>query len=571
MALDGIFLSFLIEELRQKALGTRVDKIHQPSRTELLFTMRSRSKSFKILFCANADSARVNITSLEFDNPKTPPMLCMLFRKKLGTAVLKDIRQDGLDRVVFFDFSATNELGDKENLTLCVEIMAQHSNIILMEENGKIIDAVKRVDEDKSSYREILPGITYLPPPVQNKLNILSDTSDDILKAVQLSGESDLPQALVRVLSGVSPLTARELCLMTGETPVCGMTEKQWASLRDALMALRRKMTEKEPLPTLVYTSGKPREFSFSDIWQYGLSAEKKRFLTLSELLDAYYSDRDTARRMKARSGALFTFIDNAVERTQRKIMLRGEELEKCKDRERLRVSAELITANQYRLSKGESLYELSNYYDNDAILRIPADPALTPSQNAQKYYREYRKAQTAEKKLTTLIEQSKEEYLYFESVRDALLRASAEAELSQIDDELISQGYKKDKRTRSGKVSKPAKLEPFEYTTSGGLTVLVGRGNTQNDKLTFKLASKTDWWFHVTKAPGSHVILKTDGREPDDASVLEAAALAVRHSSLTGSLKVSVDYTAVKNIKKPTGSRPGFVTYHEYYSLIVG
>ncbi len=571
MALDGIFLHVIIEEIKQKAIGARVDKIHQPSRSELVFTMRTRSESFKLIFSANADSARVNRTALEFDNPKTPPMLCMLLRKKLGTAVLTDIQQDGLDRVAFFDFSATNELGDKEKLTLVVEIMAQHSNLILINENNRIVDAVKRVDSDKSSYREILPGVVYIPPPVQHKLNILTDKTEDILKAVKLCGERGLPQALVRVLSGVSPATARELCLLIGETPVSELSGNQMNALSDALLKLRQILSDNVISPTIVYDKGRPREFSFMDMRQYGLFSEKKYFATLSELLDAFFSVLDTTRRMKARSGALFQLAENAVERTMRKIALREEELLQCKNREQLRISAELLTANQYRLEKGALYYELPNYYDNDALLKISVDPALTPSQNAQKYYKEYRKAQTAEEKLTALIRQGNEELQYFESVRDTLSRASSEAELSQIADELIQQGYMKDKRTRSGKVSKPEKLDPHVYTTSGGLTVFVGRSNLQNDRLTFKLATKTDWWFHVTKAPGSHVILKTNGGEPDDASVLEAAALAVKHSSLSGSSKASVDYTAVKNLKKPAGGRPGFVTYNEYYSLIVG
>ncbi len=573
MALDGIFLHFLIREIRETALGAKVDKIHQPSKTELLFSMRTRKDSFKLFFSANAESARVNITNLNYDNPKTPPMLCMLLRKRLGISVLTDIRQDNLDRVVFFDFLACNELGDREKLTLVVEIMAQHSNIILIDGNMRIIDAVKRIDETKSSYREILPGVTYTPPPPQNKLNILNNETDEIIKAISIVGEKYTSQAILKVISGVSPLTAREIAFSAlGDDPLVSVINAEDAEkLNNKLVSLKNMMERGESKPTVLFSKNKePYDFSFFDITQYTNFSEKQSSETLSPLLDSFYSERDTIRRLRAKANALYKFVESSLERITKKIALRQAELNECQNRERLKIYAELITANQYKLKKGLPYYEVENYYTGEKSVKIQADPALTPSENAQKYYKEYRKAQTAQQKLSGLLQEANEELEYFESVADALSRAVLEQEVELIRQELATQGYVKNKQKKSQKVSQPDKLPAHQYFTSEGLEVLVGRSNSQNDFLTFKIADKTDWWFHVTKAAGSHVILRTGGKEPGDASVLEAAKLAVKHSSLSKSNKTSVDYSMVKNLKKPNGSKPGFVVYKVYNSIIV-
>lgn len=573
MALDGIFLHFLIGEIREKALMARVDKIHQPSKSELVFSMRSRTDSFKLFLGAGAESPRINITKIDYDNPKNPPMLCMLLRKRLGASVLTDIRQDGLDRVVFLDFLASNEIGDKEKLTLIIEIMAQHSNIILVDANMRIIDAVKRIDETKSSYREILPGLIYTSPPAQNKLNLLNDKTDDIAAAIKLFGDKCVSSAILKALSGVSPLTAREISFSAfkDDLYVSLLNAHGIEKLKAVLISLKDRMIKGETLPTAILENGEPFEFSFSDIAQYGEFAQKKHYETLCSLLDAFYSERDTLRRMKARSSALYKLSESSLERVAKKITLREAELKECKDRENLRICAELITANQYRLKKGDPFYEVENYYDGNKIIRIKADPSLNPSKNAQRYYKEYRKAQSAEQKLTGLIDEAYDELRYFESVCDALSRCSSEDGLELVRDELVKQGYVKDKRSKSGKVAKPKKLDPYKYVTRAGLEVLVGRSNAQNDLLTFKTADKSDWWFHVTKAPGSHVILRTGGREPGDACVLEAALLAVKHSSLSKNAKTSVDYTEVRNLKKPSKAMPGFVVYNVYKSMVVG
>lgn len=574
MALDGVFLHFLIKEIKEKALFSRVDKIHQPSKSELVFTMRNREGSFKLLFSANAESARINITELEYDNPKTPPMLCMLLRKRLGSAQLFDIRQDGLDRVVFFDFLATNEIGDKEKLTLIVEIMAQHSNIILTDENMVIIDAVKRSDETKSSYRYVLSGHNYVPPPSQNKLNLLNIAENEIMTAIKLHSEKRLSSALVNSFSGFSPFTAREIAFsaVSDDAAIVLLSDKEVLKIKESLLTLKGKMERGETAPTLVFSKNKePLEFSFMDIMQYGEFSHKKRFDYLCTLLDSFFNERDTLKRMKAKAGELYKFAESSLERAAKKITVRESEYKQCENREELRIKAELITANQHEFSKGALFYEIVNYYDDNNIIKITADPALTPSQNAQRYYKEYRKAQSASVKLKALIDEAYRELNYFESVCDTLSRAELEDEIFLIREELISEGYLKDKRKKQQKVSKPKKLQPYHFTTSEGFSVFVGRSNSQNDYLTFKQSQKNDIWFHVSKAPGSHVILKTDGKKPSDISIIEAAEIAVKHSSLAKSTKTSVDYTEVKNLKKPTGSKPGFVVYHIYNSIIVG
>ncbi|HZK21673.1 MAG TPA: NFACT RNA binding domain-containing protein [Oscillospiraceae bacterium] len=572
MALDGVFLHFLIEEIKDTALFSRVDKIHQPSKSELVFSMRNKDGGFKLLFSANAESARVNITELEYDNPKTPPMLCMLLRKRIGFAQLTEIRQDGLDRVVFFDFLATNEIGDKESLTLIVEIMAQHSNIILVDENSVIIDAIKRSDEKKSSYRLILPGKSYVPPPAQNKLNLLNIDEKKLLAAINLHPEKQLSSALVNTLSGFSPFTARELSSLAvlDDPNVTFLSDKELASVKTVLLKLKDKMEKRESKPTVILSESKePLEFSFMDIMQYGKTAHKKTFDFLCPLLDFFYNERDTLKRMKARIGELYKFAEVSLERAAKKITVRQAEYKESENRNELKISAELITANLHKLSKGVSFYKVENYYDNNNMIRIVADPALTPTQNAQKYYKEYKKAQTAAIKLKSLINEAYSELSYFESVCDALSRAALEDEVLLIREELIEQGYLKNKKQQ--KKSKVKKLKPHEFTTSEGFLVLVGRNNSQNDMLTFKLAQKSDIWFHVSKAPGSHVILKTNGKTPSSASIVEAAKIAVKHSSLSKNTKTSVDYTEVKNLKKPAGSKPGFTVYNTYNSIIVG
>lgn len=572
MALDGMFLSFLVKDVNELLAGAKVDKIHQPGKNELIFIMRTRGGMHKLYFTADANSPRFAVVDKTPENPQTPPMLCMLFRKHLIGATLVSVEQFGLDRIAFFNFDATNEIGDRVKLTLAVEIMAQHSNVILFDENNRIIDALRRVDAEKSSYRLVLPGAQYKFPPAQEKADLRSTPPEEACKAVLSCENSKLSSAILKSVQGVSPLLSREIGFR-----VCGddkgiteLTTDEKMNLLCELSSLKNTLVNGVAEPTIVLDeSEKPLEFSFMPITQYGESLKVIKKANVFLLLEGFYSERDRVLRTRSKGAELFKMLDNAIERTARKLNNQREDLRRCEDRDAIRINAELITAAQYRLQKGLSIYEVENYYDDNNIVKITVDPALTPSQNAQKLYKDYHKACTAENMLIKLIEEGEQDLAYLESVRDMLGRSTLEREFGEIKDELISQGFIKPKKSGKKQMKKQA-LPPLEFKTSQGLTVLVGRNNIQNDKLTFKTGRRGDIWLHSQKCPGSHVLLVADGKEVPDDAIVEAAEIAAYYSSAKDGTVVTVDYTDVKNIKKPNGAKPGFVVYYTYYSVNV-
>ncbi len=572
MALDGMYLSFLVSSVNELLTGAKVDKIHQPSKNELVFIMRTKGGMHKLYFTADANSPRFAVVEKTPENPQSPPMLCMLFRKRLVGATLTGVEQLGLDRVAFFNFDATNEIGDRVKLTLAVEIMAQHSNVILFDGDNRIVDALKRVDGEKSSYRLVLPGAQYKLPPQQEKVDLRSAEPTEVCDKILEQTNSKLSGAILKVMQGVSPLLSREIAYR-----VCG-DDKGTAELSSAdkmnllceISALKTMLCSGLPQPTMVLDeTEKPLEFSFMPITQYGENLRVIKKENVFDLLEGFYSQRDRLLRARSKGAELFKLVENAIERTSRKINNQQEDLNKCADRESIKINAELVTAAQYRLQKGSAVYEVENYYDNCNLVKIAVDPALSPSQNAQKLYKEYRKACTAENMLIKLIEESKDDLVYLESVRDLLERATLEREFGEIKDELIAQGFVKPKKTGKKQMKKQA-LPPLEFKTSQGLTVLVGRNNIQNDKLTFKTGRRGDVWLHAQKCPGSHVLLLAEGGEVPDDAIVEAAEIAAYYSSAKDGTIVTVDYTDVKNIKKPNGAKPGFVVYYTYYSVNV-
>ncbi len=572
MALDGIFINFLCNEISENLIGAKVEKVHQPTKNELVLILRSRQGSFKLFMTADANAPRFHIIENAPENPQTPPMLCMLLRKKLTGATLTEIEQAGLDRVVLFKFNATNEIGDKVKLTLAVEIMAQHSNVILINEENKVIDALKRVDSEKSSYRLVLPGALYKLPPEQNKLDIRKEKESVIADLILNLQNSTLSSAILKILQGVSPLLSRELALrVTAEDKfVSELTESEKQKLTETLGKLKVTLQANIIEPTIILDkTEKPLEFSFMPVLQYGSEYKSIKKNSLSELLAGFYSEKDRVNRTRSKASELFKQLDSLLERTARKLNNRREELKQCANREEIKIKAELITASQYMLKKGDSVYEVYNYYDNNAPLKIEADPALTPTQNAQKYYKEYKKACNAENMLIKLVEEGENELAYLESVKDLLLRSTLEREFNEIKEELALQGFLKSKNNGKKQMKKAA-LPPLEFKTSQGLTVLVGRNNICNDKLTFKMGRKGDIWLHAQKAPGSHVLLVSDGNEVPDDAIVEAAEIAAYFSSVKESTIATIDYTDVKNIKKPNGAKPGFVVYYTYYSVNV-
>lgn len=574
MALDGAFLRHIKQELEGVLLGARVDKIHQPNREELVVAFRSRETACRVLFSARANSARVHLTEISLENPKQPPMLCMLLRKKLLGAKLTAIRQPELERLLHFDFDSIDELGDHVTLTLTMEIMGRYSNIMLTGPDGKIVDALKRVDAEMSSQRLVLPGLPYQLPPPQGKLCMLTAGPQEVWSALRaLPKDMELSKGLLAVLQGVSPVVCREMAHRVGrgrELTVQTMDQEQQFRLSYFYQRWRETVEQISGTPHMVVSlQKKPQDFSFTDIQQYGTSAVVRQAESFSQLLDQFYLERDTQERMRVREQDLLRLLSTHSERLARKINAQKAELEQCAQRENLRVAGDLISANLYNLEKGSAQAELENFYaDPPAPMLIKLDPALTPNQNAQKYYKEYRKAKTAEEKLHEQIDLAGKELLYLDSVLDALARAESERDLAEIRAELKEQGYIRSLRSKK---EKPAGVsEPLRFTTSDGFPVLVGRNNRQNDRLTLKLASNNDIWFHVKNIPGSHTVLVTEGRTPSPAAMEEAAVLAARHSKAKNSGQVPVDYTQVRHVSKPQGSRPGMVIYVNYKTIYV-
>ncbi len=566
MALDGAFLRHLKRGIEEAALGARVDKIYQPARDELVFSLRTREGALRLLMSARADSARIHFTQIVPENPRQPPMLCMLLRKRLSGARLRAVRQPGLERMLCLDFESVSELGDPLLLTLAVEVMGRYSNVVLVGEDGKIVDALRRVDASMSSERLILPGVEYRLPPPQDKLCLLTAGREEIVARVRAASPgTGLAKALLSALQGLSPIVCRELQHLVGrgrELRVGEMTEEQFGRLSFFVGRLAETVKNADGAPYMaVDLSGKPLDFSFLPITQYGTAAVVARKPGFSELLDAFYGERDRLERIHARSLDLLRVLTNASERLSRRINAQQADLKRCARRDELRVSGDLLNANLYRLEKGLSSAELPNFYEaGEPPVRIPLDPLLTPAQNAQKYYKEYRKAKTAEEVLTVQIEKSRKELAYLDTVFEELSRAASERDLDEIRAELTGQAYLR--APKAGAKRGGGERQPLEFRSSDGFSIFAGRNNRQNDLLTLKRAKKNDLWFHTKNIPGSHVILSLGGKKPTPAAVAAAALIAAYHSRGRGSSNVAVDYAPVRFVSKPQGAKPGMVVY---------
>ena len=571
MALDGITLSMLKNEISEKLIGARIDKIHQPSKEELVISLRWNGGNGKLLISASASCPRIHFTESFVDNPKNPPMFCMLMRKHLSGAKLVAIEQFGLERMLHLSFSTYNEFGDPVIIKLAVEIMGRHSNIMLLGPDGHIIDAIKRVTADMSSVRQVMPGMTYVIPPAQNKMNTLD--IDGMLLIEKLKNGRDIPlsKALMENLDGVSPIVCRELSEIATDgmdTKSHDLSNEECGKLVDAIENLAETVKSGKAKPYIVLEeNGHPVDFTFIPVKQYGNAMEIKEFETFSLMLDKFYSERSGADRMKQRSNDLFKFVVNLADRISRKLDVQRQELARSTERDILRVKGELIHANIWMLEKGMTSVVLENFYDNCKPIEIKLDPRLTPNQNAQHYFSEYHKADTAERMLKKFIEKGEAELSYIESVFDLLARARTDDEVIAIREELVSQGYLKNHRKNN---QKPVKLAPKEYISTDGFKILCGRNNIQNDKLTFKDARKHDIWFHTQKIHGSHTVIITEGREVPESTLEQAAIVAAYNSKARESSLVPVDYTEIKNVKKPSGSAPGKAVYEHYKTAYV-
>ncbi len=571
MALDGITLSMLKNELSEKLIGARVDKIHQPSKEELVISLRWNGGNGKILISASASAPRIHFTESSVDNPKNPPMFCMLMRKHLSGAKLVEIEQFGLERMLHLSFSTYNEFGDPVIIKLAVEIMGRHSNIMLIGPDGKIIDAIKRVTADMSSVRQVMPGMTYVFPPAQNKMNTLDVDCMELVSRLKNGRDIPLSKALMENLDGVSPIVCREISdIVTGgfDTKAHDLSDGECEKLEACLEKIAESIKTGNAVPYMVIEeNGHPLDFTFIKVNQYGDAMEIRKFESFSAMLDKFYSERSGADRMKQRSNDLFKFVVNLADRISRKLDVQRQELARSTERDILRVKGELIHANLWMLEKGMTSVVLENYYDNCKPLEVKLDPRLSPNQNAQHYFSEYRKADTAERMLKKFIEKGEAELSYIESVFDLLSRARTDDEVIAIREELVAQGYLKNHRKNN---QKPVKLSPKEYISSDGFRILCGRNNIQNDKLTFKDSRKNDIWLHTQKIHGSHTVIVTEGREVPETTIQQAAIVAAYNSKARESSLVPVDYTEIKNVKKPSGSAPGKAVYEHYKTAYV-
>ncbi|MBD5383939.1 MAG: fibronectin/fibrinogen-binding protein [Ruminococcaceae bacterium] len=572
MSLDGALLHCVKQELTN-LIGARVDKIYQPSREEIVLSLRQLNAADKsrksLIFSANGGSARVNLTSAEFENPQSPPMFCMLLRKHLGGGRLVDIRQDGLERILYFDFECTNEIGDIVVNTVVSEIMGRHSNIIIVRD-GRVVDSIKRVTDEVSSVRRVLPNIVYETPPRVERLNILETSSEDILRS--LDGRTDrLAKALPDILEGISPIFARECAYYAADdadAPCNTLTEEQRGRVGEFLNKAKEALNVAAEFTMLTDETGKKKDFCFVDIGQYGSAMTVTKFDTANAMLDDFFSSAGRAERTRQRARDLLKTVVSAYERVSRKLELQKKELAECGEREVFRVCGDLINANIYQLEKGMTVCTLDDFYTGEQR-EIALDARLTPSQNAQKYYAEYRKLDTAEKKLTELIKKGADDLIYLDSVLDCISRNENEQELNEIRRELREQGFVRGGKDKpEDKKKRPS--EPMKFRSTEGFEILVGKNNRQNDVLTLKTAKASDIWLHTKDIAGSHVIIKTDGKTPSERTIFEAAQLAAFHSKARSGSGVPVDYTAVKFVKKPAGAKPGMVIFKNNKTLYV-
>ena len=571
MALDGAFLYAVKTELTP-LIGGRVEKIHQPSREEIIISLRTKQGGKKLYISANAGSARIHITEKSVDNPQTPPMFCMLLRKHLGSGKLIGIRQDGLERILFVDFECVNELGDVVTITLACEIMGRCSNLIIINHEGKVIDSIKRVDEDMSRERIVLPGMRYTLPPRNSRLNFLKAEPEEMILALENTSPAELSKALIRIFEGISPILAREWTFFAGRGVHIDSDKIEPNQLERLLFAIKRtreQLEKDECLFSVVKDKeGQLKDFSFIRLTQFGTLMYTKELPSASELLDYFYFERDRSARTKQRANDLFKLLVNLTERTSRRIAAQREELAECADKDHYKFCGDLISANMYRIQKGDSSLITENFYDESCPeIEIKLDVRKTPSQNAQKYYEEYKKSVTAEEKLAVQIEKGEEELQYLDSVFDSLTRAVSENDIIQLRLELRGQGYIK---SGNSKVKPPKALPPIEYKSSDGFTVLVGRNNHQNDQLSLKFAEKSDIWLHTQSITGSHVLIVTDGETPPDRTIEEAAVIAAVNSRGRNSTLVPVDYCLAKFVKKPSGAKPGKVIFTNYQTAFV-
>ncbi len=573
MPLDAITVRALAEELRGAVVGAKIDKVQQPARDLLVFSLRGNGANVKLLISAGTGTARVHLMTESFENPPSPPMFCMLLRKHLIGARISGLSQPHMERMLIFDLDAFDELGTETKKTLTVELMGRNSNVILSDADGHIIDCLRRVDGDMSRSRQVLPGLIYRLPPEQEKPGFFSLSVEERReRLLHANTDKGADQWLLDSFSGLSPLICRELCFRAAGDAgksLARFNPAELEALLEETSALEKRVCVRDFMPTMLLRDGRPADFSFMPITQYENAVQTEEYASFSTLLEAFYTTRERHEQMRRRSQSLHKSVKSAHERSLRKLAARREELRQTENRDEARKFGDLITANLYRLQKGARTAELEDYFNESCpITQITLDPLKTPQQNAAAYYRAYNKAKTAQSYLGELIEKGEKEESYLLSVLDEITRCESERELQEIRRELTETGFLKAQKAE--KREKTRETAPLRFLSSAGMEILVGRNNTQNDRLTTQTARRTDIWLHVQKLHGSHVIIRCDGVQPDEKTLFEAATLAAWYSQGREGGKLPVDYTQVRFVKKPSGALPGAVVYTDYKTLLV-
>ena len=567
MAFDGIVVADLVHEFRNELIGGRIARIAQPETDELLLTIKTNDGQRRLLISADASLPLIYLTDANKPAPMTAPNFCMLLRKHIGGGRIIDIRQPKLERIIHFTIEHLDELGDLCRKELIVEIMGKHSNIIFCTSDGKIIDSIKHVSAQMSSVREVLPGREYFIPDTMHKadpLTVDADTFTGLLK------EKPMPvsKAVYTSFTGISPVTAEEICHLAGVDSA--LPAKEYSE--DVLFHLYTQFTiylsaikEGRFTPAIYYDGREPKEFAALPLTHFD-GYECREYTSVSEVLSTFYSTRSLLTRIRQKSADLRHIVQTALERNRKKYDLQLRQLKDTENREKFRIYGELINTYGYNVEEGARKLDALNYYTNEMV-SIPLDPTKTPQENAQRYFAKYNKQKRTFEALSELSKETLEDINYLESVQTALDIALTEEDLAQIREELAGAGYI---RRRFTKKKIRIKNEPLHYISSDGYHIYVGKNNLQNEELTFHFASGNDWWFHAKQAPGSHVIVKSNGDELPDRTFEEAGRLAAYYSSMRGSDKVEIDYVQKKHVKKPNGARPGFVVYYTNYSLVI-
>ena len=564
MAFDGITVSAIKAEIEDKILGGRIDKVYQPEKDEIILGIRSMGQAYKLLLTSNASNPKFHFTQTNPSNPVTPPLFCMVMRKHLQSGKIIKIEQPDFDRILNIYVESLNELGDYSVKKLVLEIMGRHSNIILTDENNTILDCIKHIGHDTSSVREVLPGREYTLPPSQGKINTLELDNNNFNEVLENNPSFEIQSVIYKNYTGISPIAASEICYranVNGSTPVEALTDIQKEIVFNKFAELVEDIKANRFYPeSITNEKGKTIDFSPIEMTQFN-GLEIKKYTSISELIESFYANRDFAYRIGQKTQDLRKLITQNIERCIRKKDIQMQTLRSIKNRDELRLKGELLTANIYSIKKGMTTVELPNYYsENQELVAIELDSNKTPSENAQKYYKAYNKAKRTFEALKDQIKSNDEELAYLESVLTSVNNCTDEQDVKEIRRELREEGYVKKVKNQKDKSKKHS--VPLHFISQDGFDIYVGKNNIQNDELTLKFARPRYIWIHTKNIPGSHVIIVANGQTIPDTTLNEGAMLSAFYSKAKNSSKVPVDYTEKKNVKKPNGSKPGFVIY---------